>query len=316
VESSPIDIDDSTALSDLADLFSPDSLGSPEGGDQVVAASTAFHPTAHPELPPVDTILCSSDGVLFYVHSSTILSTCESAFNAFLCSPLDDPKFRDTPIPVASTSGELNIILHMLYGTSSASYSPTFEMLANAVDRMPAYSITPCEHIFPGTPLYNLLLSHAPLRPLDVYSLAAHHNVHQLAVITSSHLLSYPLQNITDSQADRMGAVYLKKLMTLHVDRFNALKSVLLKTPLPHPPTRHCNFAAQKKLTRVWSLVIANLAWDARPGNVSFLLFNLLAHLMGCVLSQIYPLIRFRRRWIPCSFSFIARAVRSLCETG
>jgi hypothetical protein len=199
---------------------------------------------------------------------------------------------------------------------SSASYSPTLEMPANAVDRMPAYSITPCEHILPGTPLYNLLLSHAPLRPLDVYSLAAHHNVHQLAVITSSHLLSYPLQNITDSQADRMGAIYLKKLMTLHVDRFNALKSVLLKTPLPHPPTRHCNFAAQKKLTRVWSLVIANLAWDARPGNVSFLLFNLLAHLMGCVLSQIYPLIRFRRRWIPCSFSFIARAVRSLCETG
>lgn len=129
---------------------------------------------------------------------------------------------------------------------------------------MPTYSITPCEHIFPGTPLYDLVLSHAPLHPMDVYALAAHHNIHPLAVMTSSHLLSYPLQTITDSQAERMGAVYLKKLMALHVGRFNSLKNLLLRPPHPHPPTRQCDFSTQKKLTRAWALVSAHFAWDAR----------------------------------------------------
>jgi hypothetical protein len=239
----------------------------PAEEEATVPVSTAFHPTAYPQLPPVDIILSSSDGVLFFVHSGTILGTCESAFRQFLGSPLDSPKFRDTFIPMASTSAELNIILHMVYGMSPASYFPAFDILAGAVDSMPGYSITPREHILPGTPLYILLLSHAPLRPLDVYALAAHHNIHPLAVMTSSHLLSYSLQTITDSQADRMGAVYLKKLMILHVDRFNTLKSVLLELPHPHPPTRDCDFSAQKKLTRSWCLVSAHLAWDARPGN-------------------------------------------------
>lgn len=248
--------------------------------EEIVSVATAFHPTAYPQLPPADTILSSSDGVLFYVHSSAILNTCDSAFTAFLGSSLNDSKFRDTIIPIShSTSAELNVILHMLYGLSSASYSPSFEILDSAVNRMPDYSITPRSYIFPETPLFDLLLSHAPLHPLDVYALAAHHNILPLAVLTSPHLLSYSLPNITDAQADRMGAIYLKKLMSLHFIRFNALKDVLLKPPHPHPPTRDCDFSTQKKLTRAWSLVSAHLAWDARPGNYCFLLW-LTDHLM------------------------------------
>ena len=156
----------------------------------------------------------------------------------------------------------------MLYGLSSAPFSPSFDLLVDAVDKMPNYSITPCKHILPDTALFKLLLSHAPLRPLDVYTLAAHHSIHPLAVLTSSHLLSYPLQNITDAEADRMGAIYLKKLVALHIVRFNSLKSVLLEPPHPHPPTRDCDFSTQKKLTRAWSLVSAHLVWDARPGKM------------------------------------------------
>ena len=189
------------------------------------------------------------------------------AFTAFLGTSLADLKFQDTIIPISSTSEELNVILHMLYGLSSASFSPSFDLLIAAVDRMPDYSIIPCKHIFPETPLFNLLLSYAPLHPLAVYALAAHHNIHPLAVLTSSHLLSYPLQNITDTQADRIGAIYLKRLVALQLIRFNALKNVLLKPPYPHPPTRDCDFSTQKKLTRAWSLVSAHLAWEARPGK-------------------------------------------------
>jgi len=57
------------------------------------------------------------------------------------------------------------------------------EILSNAVDSMPTYSITPS----------------TPEHPAP----AAHHTIHSLAVMTS-HLLSYPVHTITDSQADRM----------------------------------------------------------------------------------------------------------------
>ena len=244
-----------------------------EEDEETASVSTAFHPTSFPELPSFDTILASSDRVLFYVHSNTILATCELAFREYLGGSLDNPNFRDILIPIPSTSAELNVILHMFYGLSSAPYSPTFEILSNAVDSMPTYSITPRKHIHPETPLYTLLLSYAPLCPVDVYALAAHHKIHSLAVMTSSHLLSYPLHTITDSQADRMGALYLKKLMALHIDRLNALKDVLLKPPYPHPPTRVCDFSSQRKLIRAWSLVSANLAWDARPGKTFLVLF-------------------------------------------
>lgn len=248
--------------------FSPELYWIDGSGDPV-AVSTAFHPTAHPELPPPNTIFSSSDDVLFYVHSSTILNTCSSAFSDFLGGPLEDAYFRNIIIPISSTSREFNVILHLLYGTSSAPHSPNFETLSNAVEMLPHYSIPPEKYIVSGTPLYTLLLSYAPLHPLDLYALAAHHNIRPLAVSTSSHLLSYPLQTITDGQAEHMGAIYLKKLMALHVDRYNALKSILLKPPHPHPPTRTCGFDEQKRLTRAWALVSAYLAWDARPGNLS-----------------------------------------------
>lgn len=237
--------------------------------ETVVSVSTAFHPTSYPDLPVPDTIFQASDGVLFYAHSNTILSACSSAFRDFIGSPLEDPKYRDNIIPVASTSSEFNVIMHMLYGSSCAPHSPSFENLVNAVDRMPAYSIPPDNHILVATPLYSLLLSHAPINPLDLYALAAFHNIHPLAVATSSHLLSYSLQTISDSQADRMGAMYLKRLMMLHVERFTALKTILLKPPHPHAPTRKCGFIEQRKLTRAWALVSAHLAWDARAGKYS-----------------------------------------------
>lgn len=240
---------------------------SPYNDDEsdVLSVSTAFHPTAHPHLPPVDTIFSSSEGVLFYLHSNTILNTCSTAFHSFLGSHLSNPNLREILIPLDAPSEELNVILHMLYGTSSAAHSPSFETLVNAVDRMPSYSIQPDKHILPSTPLYDLLLSHAPVHPLDVYGLAAYHGLHTLAVSSSSHLLSYSLPSITDGQAERIGAIYLKKLLLLHVDRGASLKKILLQPPHPHPPTRQCGFGEQKRLTRAWALVSAYLAWDAKP---------------------------------------------------
>ncbi|TFK35183.1 hypothetical protein BDQ12DRAFT_688628, partial [Crucibulum laeve] len=141
-----------------------------------------------------------------------------------------------------------------------------FKTLITAVDQMPFYDISPKALIVPNTPLCAYLLSHAPLYPLQLYSLAGHHKLESLAIHTSPYLLAYPLANITDDTARRMEAIYLKRLMNLHINRINALKEILLLPPHPHPPTKECGFGEQKELTRAWALALAYLAWESQPG--------------------------------------------------
>ncbi|KAJ3505174.1 hypothetical protein NLJ89_g7551 [Agrocybe chaxingu] len=283
-----------TPPSSTESSFSPTQNLEPEEDSTVVAISTAFHPQAHPHLPPTDIVFSASDAVLFYAHSSTILAACPHAFSTYIGGNLNDPKFRDQLIQLDAPSQELNVILHMLYGTSSAAHSPLLETLINAVDRMPSYSIVPEEHIVPSSHLHILLLSYAPLHPLELYTLAACHNLNSLAIKTSSHLLSYSLQTITDEQAERIGAVYLKKLMVLHFGRFTALRNILLQPPHPHPPTRECDFSQQRKLTRAWALVSAYLAWDARPGILPIGL----VYLSSLIFEQTSQLTRCKQRLI------------------
>lgn len=234
-----------------------------EEPDTIISISTAFHPNT---TPAPNTLFSSSDGVIFYVNAQTIHDTCPTAFRQPLAAPLSDPKFRDQIIHLDIASHELNIILHTLYGTSPAAHSPDFKTLIAAVDRMPSYSIPPKTYVVPTSPLYTLLLSQAPLHPMDVYALAAHHNLHELAVSTSSHLLSYDVTTMSDDVAVRVGPIYLKKLMLLHAGRFSSLKAILLRPPHPHPPTRQCSFEDQRKLIRAWALTSAYFAWESRPG--------------------------------------------------
>lgn len=137
-----------------------------------------------------------------------------------------------------------------------------------AVNRLPVYGIRPKSRIAPKMPLYTLLLSHAPLCPLELYALAACYDLYELAVATSSHLLSMPLSTLTDEVAERIGPIYLKRLFFLHFGRSEALKRVLLPPPHPHAPTSRCDFSDQKRLTRAWTLAAAYLAWEVRPGTL------------------------------------------------
>uniref|UniRef100_A0A8H8CFQ5 Uncharacterized protein n=1 Tax=Psilocybe cubensis TaxID=181762 RepID=A0A8H8CFQ5_PSICU len=254
------------ALSAASLPIDPLQATTPEDEATIISISTSFHPNAEPS---PDTIFSSSDGVLFYIDSATVLKACPTAFVAILMQPLSHPKFRDGNISLDISSPELNVIFHALYGTSPAANRPSFDTLIQAVDRMPSYSIPPTTLIRPGGSLYELLLYHAPLHPLESYALAAHHKLHPLAVSVSSHLLSYDLSKISDDMAERIGATYLNKMMHLHMSRFTALKNILLHPPHPHPPSKECGFEDQRKLTRAWALVSAYLAWDARPADLS-----------------------------------------------
>ena len=123
------------------------------------------------------------------------------------------------------------------------------------------------ERIVRNTHMYTLLMSHAPLCPLALYALAASHDLFDLAVATSSHLLSMTLAMLTDEMVGHIGLIYLKRLYFLHYGRAEALKRLLLPPPHTHAPTPGCNFTEQKTLTRAWALASAYLTWDPRPGT-------------------------------------------------
>lgn len=241
-------------------------VDSPPDESTLASVSTTFFPGAQLQSILPDLVLLSSDSVFFYTHSHILLAASDNNFNALL--PLS-PKTSTGPMgPILllpDSSVILNIILHTVYDMSCSHYSPSFESLSMALAALSAYGISVRKYVSRSTPLYALLLSHAPLYPLELYTLAASYDLYDLAVPTSSHLLSFSLASLTDEMAEHMGARYLKRLFFLHFGRADALKRLLLPPPHPHPPTATCDFAEQKKLTRAWALASAYLAWDARP---------------------------------------------------
>ncbi len=216
---------------------------------------------------PPDIVLLSSDNVFFYVHTHILLAASENGFRGRVTAPTTSTKDADSIASIPDNSTVLNIVLHIAYEMSCTHYSPPFPALISAVNRLPVYGISPKLRIVPSTPIFSLLLSHAPLFPIELYAIAASHDLYDLAVSTSSHLLSFSLATITDEMAEKIGPVYLKRLFFLHFGRSDALKRVLLPPPNPHAPTTLCDLAEQKKLTRAWALASAYLAWDARPGR-------------------------------------------------
>ncbi|RDX55425.1 hypothetical protein OH76DRAFT_1478075 [Lentinus brumalis] len=237
-------------------------------GNTIVSVSTTFHPAA--TLLPIspDLIFLSSDSVFFYVHTSQVLSMSSNCFSNLVPPTPARAKIVDdlgTVIALPETATVLNIVLHAVYDLSPAHYHPALDTLITAVDAMANYGISPAQHIAPSTPLYSLVLGQAPIQPIAVYALAAAHDLYDLAVPVSSHLLSFALYSLTDELALRIGPVYMKRLFFLHLGRLDALKRLLLPPPHPHPPTQRCDFTEQKKLTRAWALASAYLAWDARP---------------------------------------------------
>ncbi|KAJ3550707.1 hypothetical protein NMY22_g285 [Coprinellus aureogranulatus] len=262
---------------------SPSTPGSTDSdpGYQTVSVSTAFHPGVQPDS---DLVLSSSEGVLFWVHSNIISNVSDAALAAFLAHPTSVWGSDGSMIVVSlSLSAKiLNIIIHIIYGKCCAVNSPSLEDLAEAVDRLPQYHLSPRVLIHPGAPIFTLLTSYVALYPLEVYSLAAHHDVHCLAEKASSHLLCFTLAKIDDSTATRIGPIYLKRLFLLQSDRVEALKHILSQPPTFHVATDECTLRDQKlKLTRAWTMGATHIALELRPGKPSRLVFVCIPSLYG-----------------------------------
>lgn len=167
---------------------------------------------------------------------------------------------------VPEDSHVLNIVLHTLYMIPCTHFCPSVDIISKAVSSLKRYGVSIKSLATPDTCLYNLILSRAPLCPIQLYAIAAENELHDLAVAISPHLMSFNLATLTDDVVTQMGPTYLKRLFFLHLGRNQALKRLLFTPPALHGPTMECDFTEQKKLTRAWALAAAYLAWDVRPG--------------------------------------------------
>lgn len=219
--------------------------------------------------------LLTKDGVYFYANLNRILSNSSNAFNGLLHQGLQCHTPNSIGVPVVHVdelSDVLNIIIHAIFDMSCAAYAPSLDTMTDAVSRMPTYGLCPAQYLVSSAPLFALLLAQAPVHGITVYALAGEHQLEELAVLVSSHLLSFPLSNITDDLAQRIGPTYLRRLFFLHIGRVEALKRLVKPGLYPHSPTSACGFSTQKGVGRAWSLAAAYIAWDARPGGYPLML--------------------------------------------
>ncbi|KAK1219037.1 hypothetical protein PQX77_018265 [Marasmius sp. AFHP31] len=183
-----------------------------------VQISPTFGPTgAGNSSSTADIILGSSDGVVFYVNEGTLLGKPNNSFKSLL--PLASKESLQRTLFLADIpSPELELMLRVIHGVEidTSSSSIEFQALIRAIDHLPVYGIQASTYITPTSNLYEYLLSYAPLRPLDIYATAAHHNIIPLAVTVSSHTLSLDLSQLDERLCAKMGSMYLMRLFQLH----------------------------------------------------------------------------------------------------
>jgi hypothetical protein len=174
-------------------------------------------------------------------------------------------------ILVPESSQVLNLVLHCVYDLPCTRFSSTVQDVSDCVATILKYGLPLAAYASQAGTLYNLILSKAPTDGIQMYALAAQHRLEQLAVAVSPFLLSLDLATLTDDLVGRMGAVYLRRLVFLHLGRSTALKR-LLSPPLNyHTPDDDCGDQEHDALMHAWGLAVASLAWDARPGTSNLL---------------------------------------------
>ena len=214
------------------------------------------------------------------VHSQRILQQSSNNFNALLPTELVDQALESGQlvVTVSNTAATLNIVLHTIYEWPCAAFAPPFGDVMPAITALKIYGLSLKECLAPEKPLRSLLLSFVPIYPMEIYAMAASNGLEELAVIVSSHLLSYRMHDLSDELAAQMGATYLHRLAILHTGRMQTLKKLVLCAPDEHEATETCGFTEKNELSGMWALASAHLSWEAKSGvllPVCFLIYVL-----------------------------------------
>ncbi|EKM52102.1 uncharacterized protein PHACADRAFT_262570 [Phanerochaete carnosa HHB-10118-sp] len=236
------------------------------GPTEKISISTVFHPTLDAGTGPPDIKFIAADNVSFFAHIPHILNRSVNQFNDLIPTSYNAQE-GDAPFVVAvpEPSPVFNIILHIIYGWSSAAFTHTLDDIAATVIALKTYGMSTSACLAQHTPLYTLMLAHASLRPLEIYALAAEHGLEHIAVVVSSQLVAYRLHEITDPLLVRMGARYLLRLAKLQATLMEKLRDLMLTPPEGHASTSTCGFAQQRILMGAWAIATASLSWKAKP---------------------------------------------------
>lgn len=241
-----------------------------------------------------DLVVRSSDKVLFYVNSGLIQEKFRSeSFCAFLnalkgsqeaINDQDSVRIAILPEP----SEVVNILLHTIYNNSCAYFNPSNASLTRAVEFLAKHGKPESFHAYvaPGAPLHQIVLERSKTSPLLFYSLAAKHDLYDLAAPISAFLLVHDMSGISDEYARMMGPHYLRRLLTLRCRRMEILKRMLSPPPAGHEPTEFCNEEQQRSLTRAWALTSAYLVMHRGPGT--YMLSEWLRVLFNKIISRTY----------------------------
>ncbi|KAI0745419.1 hypothetical protein C8Q76DRAFT_764680 [Earliella scabrosa] len=227
--------------------------------------SITFQPSLRADDRLPDTAIISSNHVYFYVHRHRLLAASSNGFAGRFFDPqIGFGGFLPT-IYVPESGDVLNVVLHTMYDRSCVHFYPSLETVEAALTALGKYGVAIDAYAAPGQPVFQLLTSHAPYRPIETYALAGQYGLEDVAVVVSGHLLPFDLSSLTDDIAIKMGPVYLKRLVLLHQSRLNHLRNIILEPPARHPPTAECGEVEQGKLTSAWAHASAQFVWDASP---------------------------------------------------
>ncbi|KAJ8081784.1 hypothetical protein PM082_007630 [Marasmius tenuissimus] len=218
--------------------------------------------------PSVDMILLTSDSVIFYIDEATLLRVSTNSFKSLLPLTTEDKSQRILFMRDISSS-ELDIMLQAVYNVPSSTIpgATDIQVLLSAVDQFMDYGISAATFITSTSHLYQYLLACAPLHPLEIYALAAQHDIKSLATTASVHTLVLELSDINEELSKRMGSVYLLKLFQLHTARTETLKKLLAADLGYHNTTNICDLRKQRRLKDGWNLAVASMLFTIRPGE-------------------------------------------------
>lgn len=264
-----------------------------EGGPQGAGTAT---PAVHPDWTaatmnihaPCDLLLVSVDSLRFHVHQGRLGAASTNSFGDKLPMPLiraDEQGSSGHGLPVLNLpyiGAVLNILLYIVYNRVGRirNPDPSLSDLSSTFLALKEYGAPLEASLSESSRLFGLFSSMCESgSPLDVYATAAFHapDLHHVAVYASQFLLTLDLYSVTDELADKMGAVYLRRLFMLHVGRVDEFKKLIVGPPRAHTPTQQCNAGT---LLQVWALATAYLTWAASPNVTATAIDNVLVSII------------------------------------
>lgn len=241
---------------------------------------------------PEDLAIISSDLVHFHVNQTYLLAMSSNMFNGFLPHTIpqhfeelepdgegsrawtQDEQGRN--ILYLPESGKvLNILLFATYNRTPivgqvAASDVSLPDLDMAVAALKTYGIPIQSAISENSLMFAAFASHCQrslTSALRVYAIAASYSpdLHALAVYASRFLLSLNLATVTDQLANELGPVYVRRLFSLHLERVQEFKRLMVGIPQAHGPLPYCNDTSGRTLNEAWAFATAYLSWAASP---------------------------------------------------